>query len=104
MASNSKKSRIGNVVVADPRSNDSTKSASDNENISGREERLEFDGVVSEKLPNNQYRVDVNGHTVLAHVSGKMKMNYINITPGDKVRVELTPYDLKRGRIIFRSK
>jgi translation initiation factor IF-1 len=69
------------------------------------EDRIEFDGTVSEKLPNNMYRVELeNGHKVLAHVSGKMRMNFINILPGDKVRVEVSPYDLGRGRIVFRSK
>ncbi len=70
-----------------------------------RDDRIEFDGTVSEKLPNNMYRVELeNGHKVLAHVSGKMRMNFINILPGDKVKVELSPYDLTRGRIVFRSK
>jgi translation initiation factor IF-1 len=70
-----------------------------------REDRIEVDGVVSEKLPNNMFRVQLdNGHLVLAHVSGKMRMNFINILPGDKVKVELSPYDLQRGRIVFRSK
>jgi translation initiation factor IF-1 len=70
-----------------------------------REDRIEVDGVVSEKLPNNMFRVQLdNGHIVLAHVSGKMRMNFINILPGDKVKVELSPYDLQRGRIVFRSK
>ena len=69
------------------------------------EDRIEFDGTVSEKLPNNMYRVELeNGLKVLAHVSGKMRMNFINILPGDKVRVEVSPYDLGRGRIVFRSK
>ncbi len=69
------------------------------------DDRIEFDGTVSEKLPNNMYRVELeNGHKVLAHVSGKMRMNFINILPGDKVRVEVSPYDLARGRIVFRSK
>jgi len=69
------------------------------------DDRLEVDGIIVEKLPNNMFRVELsNGHRVLAHVSGKMKMNFINITPGDKVRVELTPYDLNRGRIVFRAK
>jgi translation initiation factor IF-1 len=70
-----------------------------------REDRIEVDGVVAEKLPNNMFRVQLdNGHLVLAHVSGKMRMNFINILPGDKVKVELSPYDLQRGRIVFRSK
>jgi translation initiation factor IF-1 len=70
-----------------------------------RDDRIEFDGTVAEKLPNNMYRVELeNGHRILAHVSGKMRMNFINILPGDKVRVEVSPYDLGRGRIVFRSK
>lgn len=70
-----------------------------------KDDRIEVDGVIAEKLPNNMYRVALeNGHKVLAHVSGKMRMNYINILPGDKVKVELSPYDLSRGRIVFRTK
>jgi translation initiation factor IF-1 len=70
-----------------------------------RDDRIEVEGSVAEKLPNNMFRVDLeNGHRVLAHVSGKMRMNFINILPGDKVKVELSPYDLTRGRIVFRSK
>ena len=73
--------------------------------MSERDDRLEVDGVIVEKLPNNMFRVELeNGHKILAHVSGKMKMNFISITAGDKVRVELTPYDLSRGRIVFRAK
>jgi translation initiation factor IF-1 len=69
------------------------------------DKRLEVDGTIVEKLPNNIFRVELkNGHIVLAHLSGKMKMNFISIIPGDKVRVELTPYDLNRGRIVFRAK
>jgi translation initiation factor IF-1 len=70
-----------------------------------REDRIEVEGTVAEKLPNNMFRVQLeNKHIVLAHVSGKMRMNFINILPGDKVKVELSPYDLSRGRIVFRSK
>jgi len=70
-----------------------------------RDDRIEVEGTVSEKLPNNMFRVELeNGHLVLAHVSGKMRMNFINILPGDKVKVELSPYDLQRGRIVFRAK
>ncbi len=70
-----------------------------------RDDRIEVEGTVSEKLPNNMFRVALeNGHIVLAHVSGKMRMNFINILPGDKVKVELSPYDLARGRLVFRSK
>ena len=67
--------------------------------------KLEMDGNVVEKLPNNMFRVQLeNGHKILAHVSGKMRLNFINILPGDRVKVELTPYDLSRGRITFRAK
>ena len=68
-----------------------------------KEEAIEVDGVVAEALPNAMFRVDLeNGHKVLAHVSGKMRMHFIRILPGDKVKVELSPYDLTRGRITFR--
>jgi translation initiation factor IF-1 len=61
------------------------------------------EGTVTEALPNTQFRVELdNGHNVLAHISGKTRMNYIRILPGDKVKVELSPYDLDRGRIIYR--
>jgi translation initiation factor IF-1 len=68
-------------------------------------EGIEVEGKVVEPLPNAMFRVELpNGHRVLAHVSGKMRMNYIKILPGDKVIVELSPYDLTRGRIIYRAK
>ena len=64
-----------------------------------------MEGTVLEPLPNAMFRVELeNGHNVLAHISGKMRMHYIRILPGDKVQVELTPYDLQRGRITYRSK
>lgn len=70
-----------------------------------KEEPIEVEGVVVEPLPNAMFRVKLdNGHVVLAHISGKMRMHYIRILPGDKVTVELSPYDLKRGRITYRSK
>ena len=70
-----------------------------------KEELLEFEGIVEELLPNATFRVKLeNGHVILGHISGKMRMHYIRILPGDKVTVELTPYDLTRGRIIFRAK
>ena len=70
-----------------------------------KEEPIEVEGVVIEPLPNAMFRVKLaNGHIVLAHISGKMRMHYIRILPGDKVTVELSPYDLNRGRIIYRSK
>jgi translation initiation factor IF-1 len=70
-----------------------------------KEELIETEGVVVEALPNAMFRVKLeNGHLVLAHVSGKMRMHFIRILPGDKVKVELSPYDLGRGRITFRVK
>ncbi len=66
---------------------------------------IEVEGTVVEPLPNAMFRVELdNGHKVLAHISGKMRMNYIRILPGDKVTVELSPYDLTRGRITYRRK
>lgn len=66
---------------------------------------IELEGLVKEKLPNTTFTVELeNGHTVLAHISGKMRKNYIRILPGDKVTVEMTPYDLTKGRISFRNK
>ena len=68
-------------------------------------EGIEIEGTVIEPLPNAMFRVELpNGHKVLAHVSGKMRMHYIKILKGDKVVVELSPYDLSRGRIIYRAK
>ena len=73
--------------------------------MSDKEEPIEVEGTVVEPLPNAKFRVELeNGHKVLAHVSGKMRMNYIKILPGDKVTVELSPYDLSRGRITYRHK
>jgi translation initiation factor IF-1 len=70
-----------------------------------KEEKIEVEGKVLEALPNAMFRVEVEGgHRVLAHISGKMRMHYIKILPGDKVRVELSPYDLTRGRITYRGK
>ncbi|HPJ97479.1 MAG TPA: translation initiation factor IF-1 [Syntrophales bacterium] len=70
-----------------------------------KEEAIEVDGRVIEPLPNAMFRVELeNGHKVLAHISGKMRMHFIKILPGDKVTVELSPYDLTRGRITYRSK
>jgi len=70
-----------------------------------KEEKLELEGKVVESLPNTQFLVELeNGHRVLAHVSGKIRMYYIRILPGDKVTVELSPYDLTRGRITYRHK
>ena len=70
-----------------------------------KEEAVQVEGVVVESLPNAMFRVELqNRHLVLAHVSGKMRMNFIRILPGDKVMLELSPYDLTRGRIIYRVK
>jgi translation initiation factor IF-1 len=66
---------------------------------------VEIGGTVVEKLPNAMFKVELeNGHRVLAHISGKLRMNYIRILPGDKVKLELSPYDLTKGRIIWRDK
>ena len=73
--------------------------------MSKREDAIEMEGTVVEPLPNAMFRVELeNGHRVLAHISGKMRMHYIRILPGDKVTVELSPYDLSRGRITYRFK
>jgi translation initiation factor IF-1 len=70
-----------------------------------KEDAIEVEGRVIEPLPNAMFRVELaNGHRVLAHISGKMRMHYIKILPGDKVIVELSPYDLSRGRIVYRVK
>jgi translation initiation factor IF-1 len=70
-----------------------------------KEEAIQVEGTIVEPLPNAMFRVELeNGHKVLAHISGKMRMHFIKILPGDKVTVELSPYDLTRGRITFRSK
>lgn len=70
-----------------------------------KEELLEFEGIVTELLPNAMFRVKLeNGHEVLAHTSGKMRKNRIRVLVGDKVNVEMTPYDLSKGRITFRHK
>ncbi|MCL2757263.1 MAG: translation initiation factor IF-1 [Coriobacteriia bacterium] len=71
----------------------------------GKEDAIELEGLVVEPLPNAMFKVELeNGHVVLAHISGKMRMHYIRILPGDKVTVELSPYDLNRGRITYRYK
>ncbi len=70
-----------------------------------KKESIEVEGVVSEALPNAMFRVELaNGHQVLAHISGKIRMHYIRILPGDRVLIELSPYDLNRGRITYRFK
>lgn len=66
---------------------------------------IEVEGIVKEALPNTRFKVELeNGHEILAHSSGKMRMHYIKIQPGDKVKVELSPYDLDKGRIVYRYK
>ena len=73
--------------------------------MSKREDAIELEGTVVEPLPNAMFKVELeNGHTVLAHISGKIRMHYIRILPGDKVVIELYPYDLTRGRITYRYK
>ena len=70
-----------------------------------KEDVIEVEGVVVESLPNTNFKVELeNGHQILAHISVKLRMNYIKILPGDKVKVELSPYDLNRGRITWRAK
>ena len=70
-----------------------------------KEDVIEIEGIVVEKLPNAMFKVELeNGHQVLAHISGKLRKNFIRILPGDKVTMELSPYDLSKGRIIWRDK
>jgi len=70
-----------------------------------KEDVLELEGTVVETLPNAMFKVELeNGHQILAHISGKLRMNFIKILPGDKVTIEMSPYDLSRGRITWRSK
>ncbi|WP_338521630.1 translation initiation factor IF-1 [Candidatus Legionella polyplacis] len=70
-----------------------------------KEDHIEMSGIVIDTLPNTMFRVKLeNGHIIIAHISGRMRKNYIRILTGDKVKIELTPYDLTKGRIIFREK
>ena len=70
-----------------------------------KDDMIELEGVVVDSLPNTMFHVDIgNGHTILAHISGKLRMNFIRILPGDRVTVQMSPYDLTRGRITWRSK
>ncbi|WP_292363285.1 translation initiation factor IF-1 [Methylophaga sp. UBA1464] len=70
-----------------------------------REDHIEMEGVIVDTLPNTMFRVELeNGHVVTAHISGKMRKNYIRILTGDKVTVQLTPYDLSKGRIVYRAR
>jgi translation initiation factor IF-1 len=74
--------------------------------VANKDEAIEVEGIVKEALPNTMFRVELQngGHIILAHLSGKMRKHYIRIVPGDTVKVELSPYDLNRGRIIFRER
>ncbi len=73
--------------------------------MSNKEDVIEVEGTVVETLPNAMFRVDLeNGHRVLAHISGKMRMHFIKILPGDRVTIQLSPYDLSRGRIVYRTR
>ncbi len=70
-----------------------------------KENTIKIDGVIKEALPNAMFKVELeNGHIILAHVSGKMRMHYIKMVPGDKVKIEISPYDLSKGRIVYRNK
>ena len=74
-------------------------------NSMAKEESFEMDGTVMDTMPNTMFKVGLeNGHIIIAHISGKMRKNYIRILTGDKVRVELTPYDLSKGRIVYRAR
>lgn len=80
------------------------RSSKEDKNLS-KEDVIEVEGTVVETLPNTNFKVELeNGHQVLAHISGKLRMNYIKILPGDKVKLELSPYDLTKGRITWRAK
>ena len=82
-----------------------TRVAKNKEKVSQKEEGIQVEGKVLEPLPNAMFRVELdNGHRVLAHISGKMRMHYIRILLGDRVLVELSPYDLTRGRVVYRYK
>ena len=73
--------------------------------MANKDEAIEVEGIVKEALPNTMFRVELkNGHVIVGHRSGKMRKHYIRIVPGDSVKVELSPYDLNRGRIIFRER
>ena len=70
-----------------------------------KDDVIELEGIVTDALPNAMFKVDIdNGHTILAHISGRLRMNFIKILPGDKVTVQMSPYDLTQGRITWRSK
>ena len=84
--------------------NPRVKTKEGNENLA-KDDVIELEGIVTDALPNAMFSVDIgNGHIILAHISGKLRMNFIKILPGDKVTVQMSPYDLTRGRITWRSK
>ena len=88
------------VILRDAKSSDEESSPP-----VAKEEHIEMEGTVLENLPNTQFRVELdNGHVVIAHISGKMRKHYIRILRGDRVTVQLTPYDLSKGRITFRAR
>jgi len=79
--------------------------ARQNQTCMAKEDHIEFEGTVIDTMPNTTFRVELeNGHVVTAHISGKMRKNYIRILTGDKVTVQLTPYDLSKGRIVYRAR
>ena len=93
----------GTIRLASTR--DTTCNASHTRKHMAKDDVIEFEGTVSETLPNTMFRVKLeNGHEIIAHISGRMRKNYIRILTGDKVKVEMTPYDLSKGRITYRMK
>ena len=106
-----RRSLIGKAPISGPflakrrRSPDNTVRTGKQELRLPKEDHIEMEGIVAETLPNTMFRVELeNGHTVTAHISGKMRKNYIRILTGDKVTVQLTPYDLTKGRIVYRTR
>jgi translation initiation factor IF-1 len=92
------------AFVCRPRADTRPEERKDEEPVA-KKDAIEVEGTVVEPLPNTMFAVELeNGHRVLAHISGKLRMNFIRILPGDRVRVELSPYDLSRGRITYRLK
>ena len=91
------------ALIPDPKGNGKLKSKEVND--LAKDDVIEIEGIVTDALPNAMFNVDIgNGHTILAHISGKLRMNFIKILPGDKVTVQMSPYDLTQGRITWRSK
>ena len=98
---------LGSWSVARSRASDQSRPRKQSESViaKSKEDAIVLEGTIVESLPNAMFRVELeNGHSVLGHISGKMRRHYIRILPGDKVQVELTPYDLTRGRITYRYK